>query len=121
MSSLIEPSTASSITSLPALYTNRQQVERVLAELPAMPARAESAGRDQGMGRAALIAPVRQVNDVLRPYGVQFDLSEDGGRTVIHVVDTATGEIIREIPPEQALTAADNLGELKGRLLVFEA
>lgn len=121
MSSLLEPSTSASITSPSALHAHRQQVERVLAELPAMAARAESADRGQGLRRTALIAPVRQVNEVLRPYGVQFDLSEDGGRTVIHVVDRATGEIIREIPPEQALKAADNLGELKGRLLVFEA
>lgn len=64
-----------------------------------------------------LVRPVQQVNEVLRRYGVQFEISDDSGRTIIRLIDRDNGELIRQIPPEEALNAAQRLEEVKGLLL----
>ena len=48
---------------------------------------------------------------------LQFREDDVSGRTVISVVDSETGEVIRQIPPEQVVRVAENLGQLKGLLL----
>ena len=62
----------------------------------------------------------KQINEVLRRYGVEFQLSEDSGRTIIRLIDRENGELIRQIPPEEALNAAQRLEEVKGRLFSLE-
>ncbi|WP_416391124.1 flagellar protein FlaG [Alloalcanivorax xenomutans] len=51
---------------------------------------------------------------------MQFDLSDDSGRTIILVVDRESGQVIRQIPPEEALNAYQRMEEMKGRLLRLE-
>ncbi|MBA4731054.1 MAG: flagellar protein FlaG, partial [Alcanivorax sp.] len=70
--------------------------------------------------REELVKPVQQINEVLRRYGVEFQLSEDSGRTIIRLIDRENGELIRQIPPEEALNAAQRLEEVKGRLFSLE-
>ncbi|MFW6093475.1 MAG: flagellar protein FlaG [Pseudomonadota bacterium] len=47
---------------------------------------------------------------------LRFHEDEASGRVVIAVVDADTGEIIRRIPPEQAVRMAENLQRLDGLL-----
>jgi len=46
-----------------------------------------------------------------------FSEDSSSGRTVVSVVDSETGEIIRQIPPEQVVRIAESLGELRGLLV----
>jgi len=46
-----------------------------------------------------------------------FSEDASSGRTVVSVIDSETGEIIRQIPPEQVVRIAENLGELRGLLV----
>src|SRR6056297_1949543 len=39
---------------------------------------------------------------------LQFREDENSGRVVVSVIDTETGEIIRQIPPERMVRMADN-------------
>ena len=80
----------------------------------------ESDSEGRMVEREELVKPVQQINEVLRRYGVEFQLSEDSGRTVIRLIDRDNGELIRQIPPEEALNAAQRLEEMKGRLLNLE-
>ncbi len=99
----------------------RQRVEKVLAQLPAAGgAVQESDSEGRMVEREELVKPVQQINEVLRRYGVEFQLSEDSGRTVIRLIDRENGELIRQIPPEEALNAAQRLEEVKGRLFSLE-
>ena len=99
----------------------RQRVEKVLAQLPAAGgAVQESDSEGRMVPREELVKPVQQVNEVLRRYGVEFQLSEDSGRTIIRLIDRENGELIRQIPPEEALNAAQRLEEVKGRLFSLE-
>ena len=103
-----------SVSSLPSQFSYlaaRQRVEKVLAQLPA------AGGAVQ---REELVKPIQQINEVLRRYGVEFQLSEDSGRTIIRLIDRENGELIRQIPPEEALNAAQRLEEVKGRLFSLE-
>ncbi len=100
----------------------RQRVEKVLAQLPAAGgAVQESDSEGRMVQREELVKPIQQINEVLRRYGVEFQLSEDSGRTVIRLIDRDNGELIRQIPPEEALNAAQRLEEVKGRLFSLEA
>ncbi|HBM23372.1 MAG TPA: flagellar protein [Alcanivorax sp.] len=114
-----------SVSSLPSQFSYlaaRQRVEKVLAQLPAAGgAVQESDSEGRMVEREELVKPVQQINEVLRRYGVEFQLSEDSGRTIIRLIDRENGELIRQIPPEEALNAAQRLEEMKGRLLNLEA
>jgi flagellar protein FlaG len=63
---------------------------------------------------------VKNVNDFFQTVQrtLQFTLNEDTGRMVIQVKDGKTGEVIRQIPPEEMLQLSNRLDELKG--LLFE-
>ncbi|MCH9784431.1 MAG: flagellar protein FlaG [Gammaproteobacteria bacterium] len=113
-----------SVSSLPSQFSYqaaRQRVEKVLAQLPAAGgAVQESDSEGRMVEREELVKPVQQINEVLRRYGVEFQLSEDSGRTIIRLIDRENGELIRQIPPEEALNAAQRLEEVKGRLFSLE-
>ena len=112
-----------SVSSLPSQFSYqaaRQRVEKVLAQLPAAGAAQESDSEGRMVEREELVKPVQRINDVLRRYGVEFQLSEDSGRTIIRLIDRDNGELIRQIPPEEALNAAQRLEEVKGRLFSLE-
>lgn len=48
---------------------------------------------------------------------VTFDLSEDPGHVVVKIVDSATGEVVRQIPSEEMLKLAQRQEALRGMLL----
>lgn len=47
---------------------------------------------------------------------LEFEVGEKTGRTIIRVRDKETGEIIREIPPEELVRISVTVGELHGLL-----
>ncbi|HBC24314.1 MAG TPA: flagellar biosynthesis protein FlaG [Pseudomonas sp.] len=50
---------------------------------------------------------------------LNFDLDDASGKMVVKVTDRATGEIVRQIPTEEALRLAESLEE--ARSLLFKA
>ncbi|MCQ4326879.1 flagellar biosynthesis protein FlaG [Stutzerimonas stutzeri] len=50
---------------------------------------------------------------------LNFDLDDSTGKMVVRVTDRATGEVVRQIPTEEALRLAENLEE--ARSLLFKA
>lgn len=117
---------ASSVTSTSPTtqgLTPRQQVERILdTALPtagSSMAQAESHQTDQGRGQ--LVEPIQRINEVMRNYGVQFELGEEYDRVVTRIIDRASGEVIRQIPAEEVMRVAERLGEVQGRLIQLEA
>lgn len=105
-------STAGSDVLLSAL-TTRQKVERILSQLPAQTTGEPVAQPSQ----QELLAPVQRINQVMRRYGIEFEMSEQAHRTIIRVVDRESGELIRQIPPDEAMTISRQLEEIRGRLL----
>ena len=98
--------------------TPRQRKESVLASLPTagtMLSQAESHGHSPA--QADLVEPIQRINEVLRQYGVEFELNEMPSRVVTRIVDRETGDVLRQIPSEEVLAIAERLEELQGRLI----
>lgn len=53
--------------------------------------------------------------------GLKFSVDDDSGRQVISVKDIASGDLIRQIPSEEALNLAEKLSEFTGLLTKTEA
>ena len=71
----------------------------------------------------ALEAVVEELSDVmaLMNKGLAFSVDEDSGAAVVKVMDIDSGEIIRQIPSDEALELAQKLQDVKGLLMRTEA
>ena len=60
----------------------------------------------------------KELNVAVQSIGrdLRFRVDMESGRSVIQVLDRETGEIIRQIPPENAKTYLSDLGEVALRL-----
>lgn len=65
----------------------------------------------------------RQLQQVTEPVAqnLQFMVDGETGKTVIRVVDSATKEVIRQIPNEEVLAIARAMDRLQGLLLKGKA
>jgi flagellar protein FlaG len=61
---------------------------------------------------------VEEVQDYLDNLSIQlsFDIHEKTGDMVVQVLDRETGDLIRQLPPEDLLDLKDKLSELRGVL-----
>lgn len=61
---------------------------------------------------------VEQMNKAIQAFSnsIRFEVHEDN-RIVIRVIDTTSGEIVREIPPEKLLDTFNRMEDLVGLLL----
>jgi flagellar protein FlaG len=61
----------------------------------------------------------RQIEAFMRNMNryLEFRVDQDSGRTVVTVRDKTTGEVVRQIPSEEVLRLAHNLGGKLGTLL----
>jgi flagellar protein FlaG len=67
---------------------------------------------------------VQSINRVLQTSSsnLEFSVDQSTKRTIVRVVDTESGELIRQIPSDAVLAIAESIGELqKGLLLRQEA
>lgn len=52
---------------------------------------------------------------------LNFSINENTGRTVVEVKDRVTGEVIRQLPSEEALRLAESIDEMRSLLFKAEA
>ncbi len=97
--------------------TPRQRVEALLANLPTAGGQLSQAAPPE---EAALVEPLQRINEVMRNYGVEFELADVGNRTITRIVDRNSGELIRQIPSEEVLAIAERLEEVRGRLISLQ-
>ncbi|QOR39210.1 flagellar protein FlaG [Billgrantia diversa] len=117
MSSPLTDATNALNTSALHELTPRQRKETVLATLPsAGTALAQAKSHGQSPSSADLVEPIQRINEVLRQYGVEFELN-DTSRVITRIVDRETGDVLRQIPSEEVLAIAERLEELQGRLI----
>lgn len=118
--------TDASITLPPALpnLSPRQQLENTLQQLAAVTDSklAKKTETDsESIATSDLIEPLQRINESMRPRGLEFELSETTSRVITRVIDRESGEIIREIPPEEVLKIAERLEEMQGQIISLEA
>jgi flagellar protein FlaG len=71
--------------------------------------------------KAELSGVVEQINKHVQSLwrDLEFSVDQDSKRVVVKVRDAETGEVIRQIPPEEALSIAKQLSDTMG--LIFQA
>ena len=96
--------------------SEKQRSDKVMQNLPAQ--KGEVVARE--VSEQELVPPLQQINEVLNPYGVQFEIAE-GKPVVVQIIDTKSGDVIRQIPSEEVLRAAEQLADFRGVLFNSEA
>ena len=73
--------------------------------------------------RPALRRAVESINRRLEQSvnNLRFSVDDDTGKVVVKVLDTATDQVIRQIPSEEALAISRSLEKLQGLLLNQQA
>ncbi|MFC3285194.1 flagellar protein FlaG [Litchfieldella rifensis] len=103
----------------------QQRLDSMLAQLgkttTPLPERDSVTGPAAPPTHGELVEPIARINEVMRPYGVEFHINEYDNRTVTRIIDRESGETIRQIPSEEVLRIAESLDELHGRLIRLEA
>lgn len=72
---------------------------------------------------SALQQALDEVQSVIRPVAqdLQFSVEKDTGKTVVKIVDSATDEVIRQIPSEELIAISKALDKLQGLLVKQQA
>lgn len=112
-------SSIASVRTLSAAKNSEQVTKPDVAKLPV--ANGEiSPPRGKGLPEKAaniveINEAVNRINDVVRSVqrDLSFNLDEDSGKTVIRVVNSESGELIRQIPSEQVLAIANHLRDFQ--------
>lgn len=107
-----------------AAQSNSQATPMVPRGLQEADAKAKQAV-EQGIEETSkpIEAVVDNVNEYVQNISRQlnFSVEKDTGKTIIKVVDSDTGDLIRQIPTEEFLELAKALEKAKGILLRTEA
>ena len=85
---------------------------------------ATAASSEQGVvSREQVESAVSTIQDFVQSVrrNVNFTLEDTSGRVVVKVTDASSGDIIRQIPSEEALQLAESLEEVRSLLFKAEA
>jgi flagellar protein FlaG len=87
------------------------------------PAPAAESQPAPAVDRAQLQHAIETVNRQLAAaaQNLRFSVDDDTGKTVVRVVDTATGEVIRQVPSDELLAISRSIDRLQGLLFRQEA
>ncbi|MGM0702843.1 MAG: flagellar protein FlaG [Pseudomonadota bacterium] len=122
MTSPLSDAKGISVSSALPEATPRERKENVLGALPNAGSHLSDAqSHTQAPSQADLVEPVQRVNEVLRQYGVSFEINQEASEVITRIVDQESGEVLRQIPPEEVLAIAERLEEFQGRLIDLEA
>lgn len=93
------------------------------AVLRPVPAAVETPPARRGEGPAQVGAAVARINDFVQEVqrDLRFSVDDATGRTVVKVIDSATEQVVRQIPADEILAIAENLEALQGVLFRGEA
>ena len=85
--------------------------------------KAEGAESNSPASREEVEAAVATIQDFVQSVrrSLNFSLEEGSGRVVVKVTDAGSGDVIRQIPSEEALQLAENLSEVRSLLFKAEA
>lgn len=108
--------TADTTTNNMTLHTQKSVIETSAA--------AKATNNSQGKGHTNISEDqikdaLEKANKQMRPHRTRFEFNyhEETKRVSITVIDKETSEVIREIPPEQALEMLEKLWEIAGFLV----
>ncbi|WP_161865565.1 MULTISPECIES: flagellar protein FlaG [Pseudomonas] len=77
----------------------------------------------QGVSRKQVEDAVATIQEFVQSVrrSINFAVDDGSGRVVVKVTDAGSGDVIRQIPSEEALKLAENLSEVRSLLFKAEA
>lgn len=83
----------------------------------------EPVGQAEPQDRARLDAAVSGMQDFVQSVSrdIAFTLEDESGAMIVSITDRASGDVIRQIPSEEALRLAESLADLRSLLFKAEA
>ncbi|MDY0249512.1 MAG: flagellar protein FlaG [Pseudomonas sp.] len=83
----------------------------------------DTAVKDAKAERDTLETAVSNLQDFTQNIqrNLNFSINESTGRTVVEVTDRVSGEVIRQLPTEEALRLAESLDEMRSLLFTAQA
>ncbi len=87
-------------------------------------ATAQQGGAFPGKDSAGSIEDAfEQINAAMQAWstGMRFELDEDTQRMVVSIINTESGEVLRQIPSEEVLHVAKMIAQFQGKLLNTQA
>jgi len=63
-----------------------------------------------------LATDVQKNMNIIHNVNLKFSVNKESGRVMVTVTDEATGEVIREIPPEEIVRFAEKFDEMVGMI-----
>lgn len=83
----------------------------------ALPALETESTRSTEVSIEELNDRIKQINSTIKTYGVVFEISDSNQEVITRVVDSESGEILRQFPSETVLHIAEQLEDLAGLLV----
>ena len=83
----------------------------------------EQSGTEDEQNPEKLTQVATELSDMMSMMrkGLAFKVDENSGQAVVTVLDRDTGDVIRQMPSEEALKLAEKLSEVTGLLMKTEA
>jgi len=88
----------------------------------AVPGNRAAAQTQAPIGKAAVSDTVDDLNQVVQNIQrqLEFSVDEESGKTIVRVMDSQTGDLIRQLPPEELLALSRYLKEYQNSLQTDE-
>lgn len=112
--------------SYPALWHAEQAGDKPLLDKSVSPS--GEAGRGGDLLRSAAVPDAKQVQDAVSDIAaffsstrrnLEFSTDEESGKLVVKIIASDTGELVRQLPSEEALRIARSLSDVSS--LLFDA
>ncbi|MCM8855578.1 MAG: flagellar protein FlaG [Candidatus Thiodiazotropha sp.] len=108
------------ITNLAHEYAYKREVSKADASPSVQQAeRKESANTEQPqqvVDSKALISKIENLSQLVKR-NLEFSIDEDTGQQVVKVIDSDTGELVRQIPPEHLLHVISQVQESREEMI----
>ena len=97
---------------------------------PAVQVTTAEAGRNggnataqQGQANGSPADTFEEINNAMQAWdtGMRFEIDEDTQQLVVSIVDSKTGEVIRQVPNEEVLHIAKMISQFQGQLVSVKA
>jgi flagellar protein FlaG len=109
-------------TTLPQSSPEMSAVAREARDVAPVQKKAQAAS-SAAVSQEALKEAIKSIQEYIQPFNsdLEFSVNDDTRQVVVKVVDSATKEVIRQIPSEEMLAIAKALDSIKGLFLKQQA
>ena len=82
-----------------------------------------AASQDRALPRGDVEATFEEINNAMQAWstGMRFEIDEDTQQLVVSIIDSKTGDVIRQVPGEEVLHIAKMIAQFQGNLISVKA